>query len=323
MNPLANYFQLMTMKGAIEVYETARDTGLLQALQQDKTIDQLVTEHALDRRALKATLPVLESFGLVESSGADCFRSTPLVHFLQGDYRDLGASYWNHLPTFLETGDPVMAMDQPSPDDNAYVAKVDALGAMMTPSAQWLAEHLEIDSDSDRGTPLAILDLGAGSGVWGLNALAKQPGAELTLLDRAEVLRPLRQRLAKDERDGNKAIFLEGDVFEKDLGTCRYDRILVANFAHLFPADTCTELWRKLHRSLRPGGQLVVIDVLQTTPTAALYALGLALRTRHGEVHTAGALEQQLKSGGFGRTKVVSIPVTPGVMGAVIGSRDV
>jgi len=55
--------------------------------------------------------------------------------------------------------------------------------------------------------------------------------------------------------------------------------------------------------------------------SAALYALGLGLRTESGQVHSADALQAYLGDAGFKDASMLPIAVPPYTMGMILGKK--
>jgi hypothetical protein len=84
-------------------------------------------------------------------------------------------------------------------------------------------------------------------------------------------------------------------------------------------------LFRKIRHALRPEGEIVVVDVFAGRQEAdlarVLYALGLALRTRRGEVHSVERIEALLASAGFGRAGRIPLNAPPYTLGMLTARR--
>ncbi|HVD15559.1 MAG TPA: methyltransferase [Actinomycetota bacterium] len=92
--------------------------------------------------------------------------------------------------------------------------------------------------------------------------------------------------------------------FDVELGRGAYDLAIAGNLCHLFDEAANRRLLGRLYDALGPGGTLAVMDVIpdqQPTPRwAALYELGLLLRTASGRVHPLAAYLAWLQDAGFG-----------------------
>lgn len=317
MDPLMGYFRLMTWNGISRVYRTASELGILDAVAKGPASAAAIAERC-------GTLPgptslVLEALCEAEVIGRDeeSYGLGPVMAMLQGNYRDLGDSYWDQLPNFLRTGEPVIGLQDPRETQAFYRQQAGELGTMMRPSAAFVTSALSIGADR-KG--LSILDVGAGSGVWSLTMAAADPSSRVTCLDWPAVL-PVAEQFAEQAGVRERLELLPGDYHDVDLGESQYDLVILGNTTHLEAPDGNRALFRRAHRALRSGGELLVVDVFSHNPaaslTGALYALGLALRTTQGAVYSEREMTRLFAESGFAEPRFVPIRVTPGVMGMV------
>jgi hypothetical protein len=101
-----------------------------------------------------------------------------------------------------------------------------------------------------------------------------------------------------------------------------FDLAIMANVTHLETAAGNRDLFERVRRALRPGGEIAVIDVFPAQPDGALpatlYALGLALRTTGGRVHSAAELQEWLAAAGFGESRFTILNAPPYTMGMLL-----
>lgn len=104
-----------------------------------------------------------------------------------------------------------------------------------------------------------ILDLGCGTGLELDLYLTLNPSAAVTGIDlSAEMLDAL-------GRKHPEVTLLCGSYFDLPLGEDRFDAAVSVESLHHFTKDQKVTLYRKLHRSLRPGGFFVLTDYLCET----------------------------------------------------------
>jgi hypothetical protein len=319
---LAGYFQLMNANGAAHVYREAVRCGLLDTLAAGpKSAEELARACGLQSRPAELVLAALAALGLVELMDAR-YELTPLASLLlAGSYRHLGDEYWAHLPTLLATGQPLVKMDDPAQSEAHYQAQAAILGWMLTPAAQCAARLL-----AERLPPnAAILDLGAGSAVWSLMLASQLPAATVTAVDWPAVLE-VAAETAQNLGLPDRLRTMAGNFHELELPARRFDLALIANVAHLLTPSGNRDLFRRAAASLRPGGQITVIDVFPSQPlgrlNVALYALGLALRTEHGRVYDPAELEPLLKDAGFASPELLPLPVPPFAVAMLLASAS-
>ena len=149
-----------------------------------------------------------------------------------------------------------------------------------------------------------VLDIGAGAAPWSLALAARDPDREVTAVELPAVMATTRAavRAAGLER---KYVFIEGDAFDVDWGKpASFDLALVGNLCHLFDEEANLRLLQRVAEAVRPGGKVAVIDILASERgdgprAAALYSLGLVLRTARGRIYPYSAFRRWLNESGF------------------------
>src|ERR1051325_7044341 len=100
-----------------------------------------------------------------------------------------------------------------APEHPMWITFARAMGGLMVPAAQGLAELIPLDPSS----PTRVLDIAAGHGVWGLGFAKKFSGAQIVALDWAPVLEVAREN-AGAAGASDRFTVIAGNAFEVDLG---------------------------------------------------------------------------------------------------------
>jgi ubiquinone/menaquinone biosynthesis C-methylase UbiE len=314
---LETYARLMSANGTAQIYRAAQEAGILRAL-AGGSASAAATARICDT-AIRPTTLLLDGLvaGLVGRAG-EAYAFAPVARFLAGPYRDLGDSYWSHLPAFLRTGEPMVRMDDPRESERHYQAQAQALAWMMAPAAEAAATALDM---CGRRRGLAVLDVGAGAAGWSLALARRDPATTVTALDWPAVLAIAQNAAAEAGLQGRFAT-IAGDYHTAALPEAAFDLAIVANVTHLESPAGNRNLFERLRLALRPGGEIAVIDVFSAHPTgalpAALYALGLALRTAGGRLHSAADLQDWLAAAGFGESQFTLLNAPPYTMGMLL-----
>jgi tRNA (cmo5U34)-methyltransferase len=121
----------------------------------------------------------------------------------------------------------------------------------------------------DHTTPLHILDLGAGTGLYSGMVQAVFPNAEFTLLELAvEMLEKAQSRFSQMGKSPKNWI---DDYVETDLGGSYNLVISCLSIHHLENSDK-ERLYQRIHNALTPGGMFINADqVLGKTPKLERY----------------------------------------------------
>lgn len=106
----------------------------------------------------------------------------------------------------------------------------------------------------------ALLDLGGGHGAFAAALCRRWPGLTATILDLPRALEQAAP-LHAEEALGERLRVWPADAREADLGTARWDVILISQLLHHLDEPACRELVARAARALKPGGVLVVQDV--------------------------------------------------------------
>lgn len=318
LKALNTYFDLMTMNGGVYIFQIAQKMGVFQ-LFQDKalTVDEVAEALKFEKRPTQLLLEGLEALGLLRSEDTKFSPSLTLL-FLKGNYRNLSAEYWDHLPVLLKSAVPFKKMDNEEDSENEYKTQVKALEWMMKPSATVAAKLLELGT---KRKECSILDIGTGSGVWSLSMLQEDPSAKVDAIDWPSVLDIAK---ASAEAAGLKDRFtaVEGNFKAIDLQKNNYDLAIVANVTHILRPNENISLFRKIKRSLKETGELVIFDVFSGQEkgkiAVALYGLGLAIRTVEGTVYKEKELITFLKDASFHEFNLTRLEITPYTMGMLL-----
>ena len=319
---LQTYFSLMSMNGASRIFRTAHELGIFTAIGEGKaTPGDVAASCGLKEKPVRLLLDGLCSIETVVQDDSR-YSLAPVMQFLAGNYQSLSDEYWDYLPRYLQTGVPLAEMDSVEQSADQYEKQVSALAWMMTPAAEAVAHMLGMGS-SRKG--LSILDVGAGSGIWSLTCAKHDPDTTVTVSDWpviVEIANGFSQRMGLAERFST----VPGNYHELNLGEEVYDLAIVANVTHIETPDGNRDLFARIHKALKPAGEIAVVDVMPLQQAgqvaAALYALGLGLRTAEGQVHSAEALQRYLAETGYASGTLQAIPVPPHTMAVILASKE-
>jgi ubiquinone/menaquinone biosynthesis C-methylase UbiE len=318
--------QLHEVAGLAAALTAAQTEGLLAALaERSGSAADLAARCHLDPRACAHILDLLDAFHLTTRDGDRYGAGHELTDFAACPLPlgKMEAELWRHAPTFLRSGKPLITMDAaPGAREGLYRDVVPELGKLFSAAAERLAErcrHLN---------PRSILDVGCGSGVWGL-ALARQvPDARVTGLDLPAVVEQFLTRAAALGLDDRVAT-ITGDMHTVPLPDGHWDLAIIANVLRLEPIAVARALVTRSVAALRPGGSLLIVDALAAGTTAArqsraIYAFHLAMRTRMGRVHTTAEISQWMEEAGCEAPTELRLDVqsaAAGALGAVIARK--
>ena len=205
------------------------------------------------------------------------------------------------------------------PDNPVWVEFAQSMAPMMAATAGPLAA---IALTGLRG-PVAVLDIAAGHGLFGIEVAKRNPEARIVAVDWAAVLEVA---LANARRAGVQDRYQTkpGSAFEVDYGG-PYDLVLLTNFLHHFDPPTCVGLLRKVRAALKPGGRVATLEFVPnedrvSPPMAAAFSLTMLATTTAGDAYTLSELDRMYRSAGFGDITAQPVPTGPHtvVMGTAV-----
>ena len=173
-----------------------------------------------------------------------------------------------------------------------------AMVPMAMPSAFAIADLLAIESAG----PVQVLDIAAGHGMFGIVLAERNPKVGVVAVDWAPVL-AVAEEHARARGVQGRYRPRPGDAFKVEFGE-DYDIALVTNFLHHFDQATCTAFLSKIHRALKPGGRVVVLEFVPnpdriSPPMAAAFSLTMLAGTPAGDAYTFEEFRRQLEGAGF------------------------
>jgi SAM-dependent methyltransferase len=259
----------------------------------------------MNKRALTILLDALVSLELLGKRGSTyrCRRDTKryliptsrdyLGHML--DHRMNLMEAWMDLPRVVKKGGPahIRRRKRSTSEQKAFILAMSDIGKR---SAAMVLEKIDLSRYTK------MLDLGGGPGTYAIEFCRRNRALNAVVFDLPETVPIARGHIRKAGMRGRIGT-LAGDYFRDEIGS-GYDLVLMSNIIHSASLSEVRRLLKTVHRSMVPGGLVIVKDFLidenRTAPlNSALFAVNMLVSTKEGNCYTPSEIKDALKKAGF------------------------
>jgi ubiquinone/menaquinone biosynthesis C-methylase UbiE len=208
--------------------------------------------------------------------------------------------HWRKLTDCVKTGKPVVAVDKPAEGIPLWHELVDTLFTLGFLGATQVGK--ELGRLHPKGE-IRLLDVAAGSGVWGIGAATAEPRMRVVVQDLPETLEHAKKHVARHHLEP-RVEYLAGDLRSMEFGKGAFHAATLGHIVHSEGAAKSADLLQKVSRALVPGGTIVIIDFVpdpgrSSPPLPLLFALNMLVHTSDGSTYTFPEYETWLKKAGF------------------------
>ena len=241
-----------------------------------------------------------EKYALAPESAAFLVRTKPA--FQGGLIRHVSTQLlpnWLQLNSIVATGKPAVAVNQQGPGGEFFHELVNDIFPMSYSVAQELGAHLNLAAAS---SPVTVLDLASGSGVWGIALAQTSTQVRVTAVDWHAVL-PLTKANADRFGLSDRFSYREGDLHDTDFGS-GYTLATLGHILHSEGADLSKSLLKKTFNALASGGTIAIQEFLvnadRTGPMSGLsFAINMLVNTENGDTFSFEEISAWLAEAGF------------------------
>ncbi len=217
---------------------------------------------------------------------------------------------WENLTEVVRTGKPAHFVESGEDRGDFFVQFVDSLYALNVDAADAAAKALWGEG-SVAGR--RVLDIGAGSGVWGLAFARRDPQARVTVADWPAVIEKVTRKFAAREGASDRYDYLPGNFRDVDFGESRYDLAILGHICHSEGPVRSQRLIRRVHGALKPGGHILIADLLpdegrQEAAFPLIFAINMLVNTEDGDTFTVIEYRQWLEEAGFTGFRTLEAP---------------
>jgi len=295
-----------------------------------KTVEQLKKETGADARGLRAIMDALVGLELLKKDRSakgrihrgeqSRYSLTPeseafLVSDKPGSLAGLFGSIlpvltsrWLRLTDIVRDGRPPVAVNQETEGTQFFSQLVETIIPMSYPGAQKLADHLKVAKAKEQ---VRVIDLAAGSGIWGIAVTQKSPQVRVTALDWAGMI-PTTKRITEKFGVRDRFDFIEGDLLEANFGS-GYDVATLGHILHSEGEQRSRELLKKTFRALKSGGTIAIAEWLvndeRTKPLPSLmFSVQMLVNTEKGGTFSFNEIKTWLEDAGFKKVRKLEAP---------------
>lgn len=293
------------------IIEAAVRHGVFDLLDQSpKTIAELARESGASQRGLLAIVNALVGFGFLARKG-DRYSLTPESSAFLVSNRPgyLGALYehmssqiipnWLQLERVVRTGKPAEAVNDKKAGPAFFAEFVESLFPLSYRTAGILGEHLKVPRTKK---PIHVLDIAAGSGVWGIALAQQSPHVQICAVDWPEVLK-VTKKVAKRHGVADRMSTIPGDILKVNFGNSHHVATL-GHILHSEGAERSKQLLRKVFKALESGGTIVIAEFVPNDertgpPNALIFAVNMLVNSKAGDTFTFAEMSKWLREAGF------------------------
>jgi len=302
------------------ILEAALNYRIFDLLDESpKTVEELARQTGASVRGLTAILNALVGLEFLARNGSRYTLTPESATFLVSTRSPYYGPYflhmtrqliprWLHLAEAVRTGRPVAAKNQGADGPTFFAEFVEALFPVSYKAARMVGEHLGIPGLTE---PTTVLDIGAGSGVWGIALAHLSPQVTVWAVDFPVVLEVTR-KVARQQGVADRLKTSPGDLLEADFGTGHH----VATIGHILHGEgteRSRRLLRKTFEALAPGGTVVIGEFMPNDdrtgpPSALIFAVNMLVNTEAGDTFPFREVAEWLKEAGFKNPRLFEAP---------------
>lgn len=303
------------------IIEAALKHGVFDLLAEGvDTVDAVAARSGASVRGLRSIMNALVGlqlltkdangrYGLAPDTAAFLVRGRPgFLGGLIGHTSSQLLPKWLTLGEVVRTGRPAHSVNQEQTGTAFFHDFVEDLFPMGYMAAQRLAEVLRV---ADATRPVRVLDLAAGSGVWGIALAQRSPQVRVTAVDWPGVL-DVTRRVAARFGLADRFTFVPGDLQTASFGD-GYDIATLGHILHSEGEVRSRALLQKTFDAMAPGGTIAIaeflVDDTRTGPLGGLlFGVNMLVNTDEGDTFSFNEIGAWLRAAGFEEPRLVDVP---------------
>jgi SAM-dependent methyltransferase len=285
-----------------------------------KTVEQVSKTTGASQRGLRAIMNALlglellkkdryEKYSLTAESEAFLVSNKPGT--LSGFFAMVSTHLvpdWLHLNEAVKTGAPPIALNREAQGPHFFSILVENIIPMSYPAATTLGQALGLATKRE---PVRVLDIAAGSGIWGIALAQQSPLVRVTAQDWPAMISTTK-RITQKFGVADRFSYVEGDVLEANFGS-NYDVAILGHILHTEGEDRSRKLLKKVFDALKSGGTIAVgewlVNDARTEPLPSLiFAVNMLVHSERGDTFSFNEIKSWLEEAGFKKARKLQAP---------------
>jgi ubiquinone/menaquinone biosynthesis C-methylase UbiE len=169
----------------------------------------------------------------------------------------------------------------------------------------------------------SLLDVGGGPGTYSVLLAEKYSNLNATVFDLPDVIKVARELIASSPA-ADRVTTRPGNAVKDEFGDAEFDAVLFSGVLHQMSPDTIRAMLKKAKRALKPGGRVIICDILLDSTRikpefATLFGLQMLLTSDDGHVPSVQDIKQWLARAGF--NSIGDRPLPPPLPYVVVSGR--
>ena len=283
------------------------------------TAEQLAKKAGASVRGVSAICNALVGFGLLGGKGGRYQLTEESAAFLVSHKADYHGPLFEHisgqlmpqwmtLDQVVRTGKPAQRVNSEQAGTDFFLQFVEAIFPLSYPGARNLGNHLGLAKTKK---PVRVLDLAAGSGVWGIALAEQSPLVSVTAVDWEPVL-AVTQKVARQHGVAERLTTVGGDLLKVPFGQ-DYQVATLGHILHSEGGERSQKLIQKTFAALAPGGTIAVMEFLVNAkrtgpPMGLLFAVNMLVNTEAGDTFSFEEISEWLREAGFVKPRLLPGP---------------
>jgi ubiquinone/menaquinone biosynthesis C-methylase UbiE len=278
-----------------------------------QTLEELAKETKASERGLRTLVGGLVGIGLIGRKGnryhlapdVAAFLVTTKPAFMGGLFLHISSGlmpHWLHLAEIVRTGKPASRVNDSSDGSEFFAKFVEDIFNVSYMPAKTAAAALVKKAKK----PVSVLDIAAGSGVWGIAMAQESPQVSVTAVDWPGVI-PVTKQVTAKHGVGDRFSYVEGDILKADLGK-DHQVATLGHILHSEGAERSKKLLERVFAALGSGGTIVIAEFTpdedrRGPSTPLIFGVNMLVNTDQGDVFTFGEIKAWLKEAGYRKVR--------------------